>query len=95
MEKYYFIIGVILGIIWFIGSIVMFVTNKDYSNEKIYGLTLGLVGGTCAIILFGPALLYIAVWIGILLGIPYLLIKGVIKLIKIIKHYVLSIYPER
>ena len=90
-DERYFIVGAILGIIWFVGSITMFIINKDHSNEKVYGLALGLVAGTPAMVLFGPILLYIAVCIGILIGVPYLLIKGVIKLIKIIKHYVLSI----
>ena len=91
-DERYFIVGVILGIIWFIGSIAMFIANKDYDNDKIYNLTLGLVAGTPAMILFGPILLYIVICIGILIGIPYWVIKGIIKLIKIIKDHVLQIH---
>ena len=79
-DKIYWITGLSIGLVWFIGySIRFWAFSKDRSDDAIYEYVLGMTGGTLTAILVGPFLLYLALGAGAIIGLPYLIVKALTK----------------
>ena len=83
-DEIYLFVGLIMAGIWIIARTVMFVTDslkKKPDDDNIWGYVGGILGGVAFCVTFGPAVLMVASCIGIIIGIPYLFIKGLVALI--------------